>query len=188
MLVCSSFGQSMVAKDGVMNLLGGDCQERIIPTEYNKGRDLRRMLSEALFAFGYPQFDCYMPSLMQGIKRQTSVSSQMAYGTDEVLYEEYPRYAVHRAERLGSAWGIDLCPSSCGQFKPSSKELRAIDRELDKILDEMYAQRNCAIKRIFEDSVIEAVINEKNIPLRIRRKGMICQTEMWSESLGLVFN
>ena len=43
------------------------------------------------------------------------------------------------------------------------------------------------IHRIFDRGIMDSVRNEKSLPTRIRRKAMICQTEIWEESFNLVF-
>ena len=181
MLICSSFGYDVVTSDGAVSNMRGNLQ-RVLPyVNYTKSSDIRRILTDTLFLFGYPQFDCYMPSAIQGIHM---VEQGRTYGIDEALYGEYPDYAVYRAECMGVVFGIDVCPLAESRARPSQRELRAMDKALDRLLDE-YADE---LQRFFSSEQAEAVRNEKNIPLRIRRKGMMYQTVIWQEHFNIVFD
>lgn len=181
MLVCSSFGCDVVSRDGAVSNIRGDIQ-RVVPyVAYTKGSDMHRILTDALFVFGYPQFDCCMPSLIRGVRM---TDKGKAYGIDDGLYDEKSDYAVYRAERMGMTFGVDVYPLAEGKTRPTLRELRAMDKSLDRLLEESEGE----LERLFGRCRIDAVKNEKNIPLRIRRKGMMCQTVIWQEHFNVVFD
>ena len=127
-----------------------------------------------------------MPSLLSEIKNKAAGRGN-AYGINEVLYSEYPEYAQERAERLGRTWGIDIRPSFELDYKPTQRELRAIEKAIDVVLDGIYADSMSVIHRIFDTELLACVAEEKRTSLRIRKKAMICQTQIWAESFNLVF-
>lgn len=180
MLICSSFGYDVVRKECAVNLMRGNIQ-RVLPyVAYTKDSDMHKILTDALFVFGHPQFDCYMPSLIRGIRM---ADKGRAYGIDDGLYDEYQDYAVYRAERIGMAFGVDVYPLAGAKTRPSLRELRAMDKAIDKLLDENAE----GLEKVFDCCQIETVKNEKNIPLRIRRKGMMYQTVIWQEHFNIIF-
>ena len=179
MLVCSSFGYDVVSRDGVVTGTGSSAKRALTCREYAKGSDILKSLTDALFVFGYPQFDCYMPSLMSGV---SGTQRGNAYQNDEALYTEYAEYAAYRTEMVGMAFGIDVYPSQTCERRPTSRELKAMDKALDRVMDG-YADGICAL---FGERRIAEVRSEKNIPLRIRRKGMICQSILWQKHFNIV--
>ena len=180
MLICSSFGYDVVSRDGASRDIGVKAQRALPNFAYSKDFDISRILTDTLFIFGYPQFDCYMPSFIKGA---SNVQTGRAYCCDEALYEEYAEYAMYRAERVGLSFGIDIYPSERCDVRPSARELRMMDRALDTMIGKYIDE----IKLLFGDLRIESVTNEKNIPLRIRRKGMMCQTVLWQEHFNVIF-
>lgn len=185
-LLCSAFGQTLITGERCPSACSENYNGEIIHTPYTKRENIRRILTDTLFAFGYPQFDCFMPSLLSEIKNKAAGRGN-AYGINEVLYSEYPEYAQERAERLGRTWGIDIRPSFELDYKPTQRELRAIEKAIDVVLDGIYADSMSVIHRIFDTELLACVAEEKRTSLRIRKKAMICQTQIWAESFNLVF-
>ena len=181
MLICSSFGYDVVSKDCTVGLVRGNIQRVLPHVAYTKAVDMGKILTDALFVFGYPQFDCYMPLLMRAVN---ITDKGMVYGLDDPLYDQYPAYSVYRAEHLGMAYGVDIYPMSGEKSRLSGRELRAMDKAIDKLLYENQDE----VERLFESDQIESMKNEKNIPLRIRRKGMIYQSVIWQKHFNVVFD
>lgn len=180
MLICSSFGYDVVSKDCTVGVVRANVQRGLPYVSCQKESDMDRILTDALFVFGYPQFDCHMPSLLRAVR---VADKGRAYGIDDTLYDQYQAYAVYRAERIGMAYGVDIYPMSGEKTRLSVRELRAMDRAIDKLLYENQDE----VERLFSREQIESVKNEKNIPLRIRRKGMIYQSVIWQKHFNIVF-
>ena len=181
MLICSSFGYDVVRRDGANDLSRGEVQRVLPHVSYAKDGDMDKILTDALFVFGYPQFDCHMPSLMWAVR---TADRDKVYGIDDRLYCEYKDYAVYRAERVGAAFGVDVFPLSEVRSRPSARELRLMDRAIDRLLD----GNKDDLEGLFDRSLIYAARDEKNIPLRIRRKGMMYQTVIWRRHFNIVFD
>ena len=142
------------------------------------------ILSETLFAFGYPQFDCFLPSLLSEIKQKKGSG---IYSLNEVLFVDFPEYAAERAEVIGRSWGIDIRTAGECNYTPLQKEIKAIERAVDCLLEEMLSDTSSPLCRIFESELYERVWEQSDVYLRIRQKAMICQTQIWAESFNLVF-
>ncbi len=180
-LVCSSFGQSLVPLE-----LGTHTRVRY-EGEFEEmscgDGDIRHKLMEALFAFDYPQFDCFMPSICARLA-ESKASGEKALRIYDGIPETYADYIAERGERLGAVWGIELC-TRCAERQPRSKrELRKMEKELDRVLD-TYSARGI-IKSIYQKIPYNKISEEKNIAMRIRKKGLLCQSAMWFESFNLV--
>ncbi len=184
-MICSVFGQSFTAGERSYGLFesGGDG----IYTPYPKKQDIRRLLTDALFAFGYPQFDCLMPSLLLEIMSRNKSGQRESLCVCDELAFCFPEYAAERAERLGRAWGMDIKPCVSIERGVSKRELRAMERSIDGLLDGIYADNSSVIHRIFDNELLARVSEQEDICLRIRQKAMLCQTQIWAESFNLVF-
>jgi hypothetical protein len=147
--------------------------------------DARRCLSDMLFIFGYPQFDCFMPSLLEHARTISKERKSIAYVQD-VFINTDTSYATERAERIGRALGVRIVSAPCNREKLPSRILRTTERDIDGILAEYLDDTVSVIHRIVDSNDLRAIDEEKSIPLRIRRKGMLCQVAMWFESYNLV--
>ena len=183
-LICSALGQSLVLSNGAHSFLSEGAEYELSHTPYNKKTDIRRILSETLFAFGYPQFDCFLPSLLSDIREKQGSG---IYSLNEALFVDSPEYAAERAEVIGRSWGIDIRSAVECNYLPTQKEIKTIERAVDNLLDGMLADNSSPLCRIFESQLYERVWEEKDVYLRIRQKAMICQTQVWAESFNLVF-
>ncbi|MBQ9112845.1 MAG: hypothetical protein IJY08_04615 [Clostridia bacterium] len=184
-IICSRFGQSDVATlPGVYTHDVMMSQAGEIPSA-NCKKDIRRALTDALFAFDYPQFDCYMPSFMAHLenakaRRLRSVCLQDAtLGLDE-------EYAAERAERLGKAAEISVSPVATGSDPLSTRVLKAMDKELDRILSEYRSDPTSILNDLFGQEYFDELNEQKGLRSRIRKKGMLCQTAMWFDSFNIV--
>lgn len=156
-------------------------------SELSKRTDMRRILTDALFAFGYPQFDCFMPSVLSCIK------ALCESGTTEICFcdalkNDYGAYALERAERIGEFIGTELYSAVSEKSLPSKKELKFIDAELDKILEEYLVKPQGMFLKLTESGIANVIKEQTNLPLRIRQKGMLIQTAMWFDTYNIVLN
>ena len=106
---------------------------------------------------------------------------------NEVLFVDFPEYAAERAEVIGRSWGIDIRTAGECNYTPLQKEIKAIERAVDCLLEEMLSDTSSPLCRIFESELYERVWEQSDVYLRIRQKAMICQTQIWAESFNLVF-
>jgi hypothetical protein len=60
-----------------------------------------------------------------------------------------------------------------------------MDKAIDGILDE-YMGESGNILHSLDRTCFEAATNEKSTPLRIRKKGMLAQTAMWSQIYNIL--
>lgn len=184
-LLCSRLGQSDVPTlRGVYAFDSfSDSRGDVVPLSARA--DMRRALTDALFAFDYPQFDCYMPSLMEYLSAAKSRGARHARVGDPtaVLCSEY---AAERADRLGTLWDVEIMSVPAPSDAWAKKSLKSMEKELDGILGEYLSSHECILRRLTDTESIESIGEEKSIPLRIRKKGMLCQTAMWFESFNLV--
>ena len=186
-LICSCFGQSCVPTACSSYIgTGRTTQERISPIQAKKA-DVRYILNQALFAFDYPQFDCYMPYLLPSLEEYQKKGEHTVYISDAISCD-CKEYSAERADRLGKVWGLDVYFLSDDKDTPSSRELKKMEKELDDILSEYLSSSSCIIREFDRDGVIDIVKSEKSTPLRIRKKGLLCQCAMWFDSFNLVLD
>ena len=149
----------------------------------DKGVDIKRVLTDALFAFEYPQFDATMPMILPMLYMARAGDGVCISDPLDSMYEEY---ACERRERLGALFNVDLKSMSAYADLPAMRELKAIDRALTPIFEGCISDANGAFASLVELLCTEKIAQEKNIPLRIRRKGMIIQTSMWLDTYNIV--
>lgn len=185
-LICSRLGESEIKNGDSIYEPSEPEETAAIYPEFIKKTDIRYVLNEALFAFDYPQFDCFMPSLTSLLRTvarlgRSRLTVAVGDGNGEAL-----GYYAERAERLGRAWGIDMEYVTDAGAQPPSRYLKAVDKELDKLLDAYLAEPSCILHRLVPEDIADRLAAERELPLRIRRKGMLCQTVMWFESFNIV--
>ena len=141
--------------------------------------ELRRSLTEALFSFDYPQFDCLMPALLRLM--DTRRERRLWIG-DEMLYAHIG-YARERADRLGQRRGRVIRSVLPGSVALRERELKKMDRQMRELLDGM----DLAIPdHLFGTDWREALEREKNTAKRIRMRGMLYQSILWNQHYSLV--
>lgn len=153
--------------------------------EYSKRSDMRRILTDALFAFDYPQFDCFMPSLLPFLsQRRESGAKEICVG--ETRSDIGDGYYDERADRLGGLFGMDIRTLEDDRAMPSARDLKSMDKALDAILGEYISAPLSPIFRIFGEETVEGIRECRALPLRIRRKGMLIQSAMWLDTFNLI--
>ena len=155
-----------------------ECREGIIIPDEPDLSDTRGYLAEALVAFDYPQFDMFMPSVMDVLRAEKIKQKRAALVVDGALgYSE--KYVNERADRLSGFFGVSL---ACSHFDPErikDKSYKKLDKALEEVLN------TCDIKileGIYGDGTIERVRRERSIEARIRMTGMLCQTSFLAKT------
>ena len=97
----------------------------ILPYAQLGSSEIIECLNEALIAFDYPQFDCYMPSVC------AMLAAALKEGRESVLFEDAIRprnmsYAYEREDRLGNLYGI--CARGILPKKPSDDISEAVEK------------------------------------------------------------
>ncbi len=147
--------------------------------------DLRRCLTDALFTFDYPQFDYLLPYLTIAAKEHKS-RGERRFSFCDAFFDINAEYTTERAERVSAATGIRLISMPAEREKKHSRPLKIMEKDIDAVLSEYLDDPSCVLNRLVDADTLNDIDDEKSIPLRIRRKGMLCQTAMWFESYNLV--
>ena len=162
------------ASEGAFSTYGSDAgQGFICPTP----EKMRELLADILMAFGYPQFDAFMPTFIHCLKQGTSIITDHSLCMDTA-------YSEKRRERI-----FALCGRRAAVIPPVAQdygeaELRLMEGMLRSILEEdeteVYAR---ALGKDWR-GVIE---REKNTVRRIRTEGMLWQTAFWYNKYNVSF-
>ncbi|MBQ9783455.1 MAG: hypothetical protein IJW44_02940 [Clostridia bacterium] len=157
---------------------GGQITPRLIcPCETG----LRDILTQAVFAFDYPQFDYLMPGFFQALDELNQQKKRTATVEDGTLYMNLG-YAYERADRLGAMKGVTVTPAVPASFSLRQRELKKMDRLLRDLVAEGDGAR---LSRLFGEGWQEMVSEEKNLAKRIRMQGILYQTGIWMEHYRL---
>ncbi len=146
-------------------------------------------LLNALVVFDYPQFDCYMPSLMELFGRLLDCKAQTLTFEDGIRRKNIS-YAIEREDRIGGLYGIDahgvipqgvVRPQSDCLYKTEEcllEYLFSYDNIKKEILKSVFGEYKLyALLKMFEQRNTKTEDTEK----RIRILGMIIQTVEWIE-------
>lgn len=185
-LICSRFGQSEIATpQGVYSSVEGEPAHcKCVPDSQDV--PLRRVLTDSLFAFGYPQFDCYMPRLWAYLLGE-ECRRRGAVCICDVTRERSRAYSTERAERLGRAAGVRITLASAADLSMGRRILKNMNRELDVILSEYLLDKGCVLYSLFDSEYFDALMTQRPSEETLRLKGMLCQTAMWRECFNIVF-
>lgn len=184
-LLCSRLSKNIApTPSAVYPFESSPKKEGCLP-DYPKKMNLRRILTDALFAFDYPQFDCLMPPLLI-YARHARENGNSEICVADPLKNTYEEYSAERADRLGALCGTDIGTVFGENGMPSTRELKRTDKALDVMLNECYADTDSFLMRTFGDGMLSAVNGCRSLPMRIRRKGMLIQCSMWFEAFNLI--
>ena len=182
-MLCTRFGESEVDIHASQYLFNSHKSLIGIAPPKNYSSDIEADLTEVLFAYGYPQFDCYMPAFMSEAKRAASQGLRGVRIQDAtaVLRE----YSALRAYLLSEPCGARIISVQPRSSLIGGRALKRMERALDALLDSYLDDGSCVLYSIFEDGGVYDA-DKKSIPMRIRKKGMLCQTVKWFENFNIV--
>lgn len=144
--------------------------------------ELSRLLTELLFAFDYPQFDCLAPSVLlvaEDAKKRKKRTVCFEDGTLCMSIE----YARERVDRLCHLSGVELRSVTPKGNLISDREYKKMDRVLGKMIENLDQRLLC---RLFGESYRSVLAEEKNIAKRIRMKGILWQSVLWVQSYPIL--
>lgn len=182
-MLCTRFGESEVdihashySLTPPRSLIG------IAPQKSNTA-DIESDLIDVLLAYGYPQFDCYMPSFISEAARAASRGLRAVRIQDAT--SEVMGYSAERAYLLSEICGARIISVESRGIHITKRVLKSMEKQLDAILRTYLDDSSCVLYSIFDEGDIFDC-DKKSIPLRIRKKGMLCQTVKWFENFGIV--
>ena len=170
-LVVSEFGTRFF--DCVSASNDKEYGEDLIIPDVSISFDVRRILAESFIAFDIPQFDMFMPSVMNAIRAESEKGKRAVRITDGARkYSD--SYIKEREDRLGGFFGVRFC--SIYQNIESTDESLYInlDSELERIVS---ACDTRVLEGLYGKGIVEKVRSERTIEARIRMTGMLCQSE-----------
>lgn len=179
-LVFSQFGTRLlpcVSESGEREEKG----EIIISNSSDIG-DVRRCLAEALICFDYPQFDAFMPSVMNTLRFESEKQKRAVRITDGAgKYSN--RYVREREDRLGGFFGVPFYSVPSDIESVNENEYKLLDSELENIL---CSCDTYVLEGIYGKGIIERVRGEKSIGSRIRMTGMLCQSAFLAKTQSIL--
>lgn len=184
-VICTRFGQSDITTPPLI------CSERTCAIHggeelcHSGCPDMRRELTDALYAFDYPQFDYYMAGMLSRLRecRQHKQRS-ICVCDDALLYGS--EYSAERAERLGNYFEVHISTAQAKSVRINTRTLKAMNRGLDKILDQYLCDEDNVLHKLFGADYFCRLNNAKPTDLTVRKKALLCQTAMWFERFDLV--
>jgi hypothetical protein len=144
---------------------------------------MEEMLTEALFAFDYPQFDCFMPYLLRELEVARRTGQSVLCFADGTRWMSLP-YAREREDRLGTLYGITLMGHTPLKLSAREREWKKMDRILGGLLGGAVERE---LNRILGEGWLSVVEKEKNLPKRIRMEGMLYQTVLWEREYRVIW-
>ena len=139
------------------------------------------VLTDALFAYGYPQFDCYMPAFVSEVRRAAAQGLRAVRIQDATL--ESGEYCEQRAYVLSELCGMRIISVRSRASLMGKHAMKVMEKKIDGLLAPYIDDSSSVLYSIFEDRC--AWENKKSIPSRIRTKGMLYQTVKWLEHFNI---
>lgn len=143
-------------------------------------------LSEALLAFDMPQFDAYMPSLME------LLGSSSQKGRCRVLFEDVLRrknisYAHEREDRLGNLYGVRAVGVvSKADVEPSRLLYDSLHQRFMSLPEQKHLLLRSVLGRAQYEHIMRSIgiksTKKEDTEDVIRILGMLCQTVDWAET------
>lgn len=171
-------------------------RERVIsPHPYMRSPDIREVLSGALIAFDYPQFDCDMPSLCQLFYEAEQREEKRVCFEDRARRKSLS-YAQEREDRLGALYQIEAVGVMTREDGRTDEEwLRRMRERLVSMIFSLDRQEIALLKDILGERKLDFLLHRfekgmgenknKDTDAEIRILGMLYQTVMWAESREL---
>ncbi len=164
-------------------------REKIIsPYQSFKTDKLQEYLSNALIAFDYPQFDVFMPPVMELLENLYSTEVHSVFFFDETRRKNIC-YAREREDRLGSFYSINVAGVQTKTVANIDYDcLDKTEKILCKMLTSMNERKMCMLKEAFGEYKPERLIkmldrkSSEDTERNIRSLGMLYQTADWLES------
>ena len=169
--------------------------EIITPYPAKISQNIDEVLSSALIAFDYPQFDADMPALCSLLESAQSRSK------NNILFEDRTRrqsfaYAREREDRLGAFYGIRAKGRYISGRKEDNLQYEACRQYLLQSFCTLDASRTDILKKILGEKKLEYLRRrfesgsekQRDTDAQIRILGMLIQTVMWTESKGLIIS
>lgn len=171
-----------------------DKERALVPYARADSKKLNEYLCGALLAFDYPQFDCYMPSVME------LFDNSFARGQYRLCFEDNTRsrnysYSYEREDCLSALCGVSgegiLCHNGQGI---DGEYLCCLHRELYTKLASSSSVELSVFRYIFGTGELDSLMDQldpdkrrtKDTERSIRILGMLCQTVDWVQSRRLV--
>jgi hypothetical protein len=96
------------------------------------------------------------------------------------------RYALERADRLGTLYGISVTPTDLvNDLAIKKKELLETEKKLAELVGKLFESES-AVRSILGTAFPEKISNEKDVKRRIKALGMTYQTELWLKRYSFI--
>lgn len=190
--ISRSYYKTLKGQERISSFCKRSGEEVLLPNPALDTSRIGEYLGNAQLAFDFPQFDVYMPPLMDML-------SNVSVGA-EVIFQDQAReyslaYSYDRQDRLGAIYGVDIFgvpPREKISF--SSEELYSFERALfERLLSK--GARGAALARqvlgVMRYDALFSYFDKKDKKAEdtensIRILGMLCQLIDWSEAEQLV--
>ncbi len=157
---------------------------------------LTEYLNDALIAFDHPQFDCFMPSLMELLKSSYDSGKCFVHFEDAVRRRNLS-YAYEREDRLSSLYGLratGTLPRTRLHLNPEVTQ--RLESDLRYHVFSMNSYETSLLHSVFGayrseqlfKKLDRGIKNTEDAEEKIRVLGMIYQTVQWMQSKRLVID
>ncbi len=181
-ILCTRWGINEVYMSQATYPSGQDAECEVL--EYSAKTDIMAALTDSLFAFGYPQFDFTVPSILQRINEARAHGERRIY-VEEIALTDNTRYFLERAESFYNTWGVELVGVRSDKKAANARALRGMDKALGGFLKDLLADHACVLHRLGPD-VLDNAEEERDMALKIRKKALLCQCALWFEKFNVV--
>ena len=154
--------------------------EVLSPYVCTKPEFIYESLDNALLAFDYPQFDCYLPGIMRLFEQTARSGGKNIFFADAVRRQSLP-YAREREDRLSALYGIR--GKGVMIRNAENEALSDMEKALAERLENMSAGEAELLRTIIGERTLYSVLNNKkseDTERCIRILGMLCQTLQWA--------
>ena len=149
-----------------------------------EGEELKKILTESLFAFDYPEFDHLMAGFIRTVEREIKEKKKHNICLSDTTPCIDIKYAQQRADRIGAIKGVEVKIEADERRFVRDKELRKMEKHLQSLFSD---EDERTLDTIVGEGWKEILIKEKSTAKRVRSLGMLYQTLIWKGNYNLIF-
>ena len=167
-------------------------EEILMPYPISEPSEIDEVLSEALIAFDYPQFDSYMPSFCKMLASARR-KGRYAIRFEDATIAKSSSYAFERQDGLGNLFGLCAVGIPTRAYDARTEELDIMREHLRELFFSLDSAGLSFLRGVLGERRLEYLMQrfeceskKEDTDATVRILGMLYQCVMWAQSRELL--